>query len=129
MSNDSQNPEKKIIVDEDWKTRVEAEREAEKQEPGVAESPAGGPQQKIPMPPPTLSFLISTLYLQGAMALGALPNPVTKKAERRLDQAKHAIDLLAMLQEKTEGHRTPTESEELDSALYELRMAYVGIEG
>ncbi|MEN6404862.1 MAG: DUF1844 domain-containing protein [Thermoguttaceae bacterium] len=129
MSNDSQNPEKKIIIDEDWKTRVEAEREAEKQDPSVAEKPAGGPQQKIPMPPPTLSFLVSTLYLQGAMALGALPNPVTKKADRQLDQAKHAIDLLAMLQQKTEGNRTQAESEELESALHELRMAYVGLEG
>ena len=55
------------------------------------------------------------------MALGLLPNPVTKKADVQLDQAKHAIDLLTMLQQKTEGNRTPEESGELEAALHELR--------
>ena len=63
------------------------------------------------------------------MALGLLPNPVTKKADVQLDQAKHAIDLLAVLQQKTEGNRTPQESDELDAVLHELRMAYVTVPG
>ncbi len=73
-------------------------------------------------------FLVSTLYLQGAIALGLLPNPVTNKADVQLDQAKHAIDMLAMLQQKTEGNRTPEESQDLEAALHELRLAYVGEE-
>ena len=62
------------------------------------------------------------------MALGLLPNPVTKKADVQLDQAKHAIDLLTMLQQKTEGNRTPEESEELEAALHELRLAFVTVQ-
>jgi len=100
LSDASQNPEKKLIIDEDWKSQVEAEREAAKQ----TES-SGQAKADAPLPPPTLAFLISTLYLQGAISLGLLPNPITQKAEERPNQARHAIDMLAMLQEKTEGNR------------------------
>ncbi len=126
------NPEKKLVIDEDWKSQVEAEKEAARQaeqagksgEPS-AEAPAG---PRPPLPPADLAFLIGTLYIQGAMALGLLPNPLTKKAELQLDQAKHAIDLLAVLQQKTEGNRTPEETSELDAVLHELRMAYVAVQ-
>jgi len=121
MSDASQNPEKKLIIDEDWKSQVEAEREAAKQ----TES-SGQAKADAPLPPPTLAFLISTLYLQGAISLGLLPNPITQKAEVRPNQARHAIDMLAMLQEKTEGNRSPDESADLEAALHELRLAYVG---
>jgi len=158
MSDEPKPEEKKIIVDEDWKSRVEEEKEALRQKEagpgdsstgaapgetteqtaagaaaeGAAEAAAGGPaadaaagQQAIPLPPPTLSFLVSSLYLQGMIALGLLPNPVTNKAEASLDQARHTIDMLAMLQEKTQGNRTPEETDELEHILHELRMAFV----
>jgi hypothetical protein len=116
-------PEKKIIVDEDWKSQVAAEKEAARH---AEESPK--PAESAPMPPPTLSFLIGTLYIQGAMSLGLYANPATKKIEVHYEQAKHAIDLLTMLEQKTEGNRTPDESGELDAALHELRMAYVTVQ-
>jgi hypothetical protein len=127
MSTGPNQPEKKIIIDEDWKSQVEAEKEstrraAEAGQPAEAAVSAG---TRGPLPPADLSFLIGTLYLQGAMGLGLLPNPVTKKAEVQPDAAKHAIDVLAMLQQKTEGNRTPEESEELEGVLHELRMAFV----
>lgn len=131
MPEDAKNPEKKLIIDEDWKSQVEAEKEAarhaaEPEQPAPAQpsKEAGGP-----LPPANLSFLVGTLYLQGAMALGLVPNPMTQKADVRLDQAKHAIDLLAVLQQKTEGNRTPDESEELEAVLYELRMTFVTVSG
>jgi hypothetical protein len=83
--------------------------------------------QRRQLPPADLTFLVSTLYLQGAIGLGLLPNPVTQKAELQLDQAKHSIDMLAMLQQKTEGNRTPEESEDLEAALHELRMTFVSV--
>jgi hypothetical protein len=136
MASEPNNPEKKIIIDEDWKSQVEAEKEAarraEPAAPGAAAAaeeakaaagPPPGPD--VPLPPASLSFLIGTLYLQGAMALGLLPNPATKKSDVHLDQAKHAIDLLAVLEAKTAGNRTPGETAELDAALHELRLVYV----
>jgi hypothetical protein len=123
MPTENDQPEKKIIVDEDWKSQVQAEKEAARhaEEPKTPEPSAGN----TPMPPADFGFLIGTLYIQGAMALGLLLNPATKKPEVRLDQAKHAIDLLTMLEQKTQGNRTPQESSELETVLHELRMAYV----
>ncbi len=127
---DETSSEKKIIIDEDWKSQVEAEKEAARQaeaaKPPAESGPTGG--ARGPLPPANFTFLVSTLYLQGAMALGLLPNPMTKKLDVQLDQAKHSIDLLAVLQQKTEGNRTPEESEELEAALHELRLAFVTVQ-
>jgi hypothetical protein len=127
MSDEPNDPEKKLIIDEDWKSQVEAEKEAarhaeEAKEPGQSPSSAG---PRGPLPPANLTFLVSTLYLQGAIALGLLPNPVTNKQDTQFDQAKHSIDMLTMLQQKTAGNRTAEESDELEGALHELRLAFV----
>ena len=124
---DEPKPEKKIIIDEDWKSQVEAEKEAASRQPesadnAQAESPAG------PLPPPDLTFLASSLYLQGMISLGLLPNPATDKPEAHLPQARHTIDMLQMLKEKTEGNRTDDETTELEKILHELRMAYVAVQ-
>jgi hypothetical protein len=117
--------EKKIIIDEDWKNQVQAEKEAAGQEKPAQTEPKS--ESAEPLPPPTLTFLASTLYLQGAIALGLLPNPVSEKAGLQPDQARHAIDLLTVLQQKTEGNRTPDETEEIEFMLHQLRMAYVTV--
>jgi hypothetical protein len=122
------DPEKKIIVDEDWRSQVEAEKESARQAEQSSQPPEEPPSAAGPTPPADFGFLIGTLYIQGAMALGLLPNPVTKKSEAHPEQAKHAIDLLAMLEQKTQGNRTPEESGELDAALHELRLAYVSVQ-
>ncbi|MEN6450163.1 MAG: hypothetical protein ABFC96_06710, partial [Thermoguttaceae bacterium] len=73
MSTDPNQPEKKIIIDEDWKSQVQAEKEAARQaeagEKPAGEKPAAQPSPGpgASLPPPDLTFLIGTLYLQGAM--------------------------------------------------------------
>jgi len=122
MPDETSQPEKKIIVDEDWKSRVEAEREA------LREGPAGAkPAQEPPLPPASLSTLAATLYLQAAVALGLLPHPISGKPEPRLAQAKHTIDTLEVIREKTEGHRTPQETAEIEGLLHQLRLAYLEV--
>lgn len=122
--------EKKIIVDEDWKARVEAERQQAAQAK-AAESAAGQPSEKPPgdddgpLPPPGLLYLASSMYFQALVCLGLLPHPMTGKPQPSIRRARHAIDTLEILWEKTEGHRTPAESESLDSMLHELRLAYL----
>jgi len=129
MTDESENPEKKLIIDEDWKSQVEAEKEAVSQgaAPASEEAKPNPMADDVPLPQADFLFLVGTLYLQGAMALGLMPNPISGKAEVKLNQAKHAIDLLAMLQEKTKGNLESEEAEELDAALHQLRMAYVGV--
>lgn len=126
MSNSPE--EKKIIVDEDWKSQVEAEKEAalkaEKSEPAESSEEAAVPKG-VPFPPASLEILIASLAAQAMVSLGLLPSPLTNKLERMPNQAKHLIDMLGMLEEKTNGNRTEQESAVLDDALHRLRMAYV----
>jgi len=81
------------------------------------------------LPPPTLSIIVSTFATQAAVALGQIDNPVTKKRDVDLGQAKFAIDLLKVLEEKTEGHRTDEESRLLEDFLYHLRLVYIDKSG
>lgn len=128
-----QPQEKKIIVDEDWKTQVQAEKEAAKQAapeestetPADASAEAQG--QDVPLPPASLEILIGSLATQAMVSLGIFPNPATNEVQRLPHQAKHLVDMLQVLQEKTEGNRTAEESAMLDDTLHQLRMAYVQI--
>ncbi len=74
-------------------------------------------------------FLFSQVVLmfQGAawQHMGKVMNPVTNKVERDLAQAKHSIDMLAMLEAKTKGNLSDNEQRFLEHALYELRMNYI----
>jgi len=129
MSEQNPQPEKKIIVDEDWKKQVEAEREALRQmEQEGQQGAEAAAAQAGPLPPPDLTFLATNIYLQGMMALGLMADPAAEKIEVRLDLARHTIDTLAMLQQKTEGNRTPEETQALENMLHELRLAFVQVQ-
>lgn len=124
--NPSEKP--KIIVDEGWKSQVEAEkevirkmREKEAAEKGENETVRG------PLPPASLTFLASTLASQAMVAMGVVPNPLTNKTEDRPDEAKHFIDTLQVLYDKTQGNRTADETAVLDHLLHELRLAFVSV--
>jgi hypothetical protein len=74
-----------------------------------------------------LLFTQLILMFQGAayQHMGKVMNPVTNKVERDLGQAKHAIDMLGMLEAKTKGNLTDNESRLVEHVLYEVRMNYV----
>jgi len=130
MSDEPKPEEKKIFVDEDWKSRVQAEKQAAQQEQAAEKPPMPEcpPESDQPPPPPSLTVLASSLYLQGLVGLGLLPDPRSQKPEVHLDQARHAADMLQMLCEKTEGNRTDQETKELDTMLHELRLAFVSVQ-
>lgn len=124
--------ENKIIVDEDWKAQVQAEKEAATQAPPAdqpaAEAAADQPGADEPMPPASLSYLIMSLSTQAWFALGQIPDPRTGKAEVHLPYARHTIDTLEVLEQKTQGNRSPEEIALLSRTLHELRMAYVSVQ-
>ena len=125
------DPEKKIIIDEDWKTQVEREKEelAGRQEGEPTESETGaevGPEPDLP--PASFAFIVSTMVAQTMAAMGQLPDPVSGKPEIRLKFAKHHIDTLSVLQEKTQGNLSSEEAQMLDDSLHQLRMMYVQLE-
>jgi hypothetical protein len=61
------------------------------------------------------------------MHLGDAPNPVDGRIERNLTMARQTIDLLGLLEEKTQGNLTGEEERVLEQALYELRLRYVEV--
>ena len=131
-SNDRE--EKKIFIDEDWKTQVQAEKEAakqqEKEEPqerGESAKQDTEPGQEVPLPSPSFGYLVTSLATQAMMSLGLVAHPESEKPEARPQEAQHLIDTLAMLQEKTKGNLTAEESAMIDSFLHELRMAYMTV--
>ena len=76
-------------------------------------------------PPPSFEVIISTFATQAAVSLGQVANPVTNKTETDLDQAKFAIDLLQILEEKSKGNLTDEEEALMTDILYRLRMLFV----
>jgi hypothetical protein len=87
--------------------------------PGPAMTGPGG------APRADLTSLLVMLYGDAMANLGQAPDPVSGRPHVDLDQARFAIDLLAMLQEKTRGNRTPDESAVLEEMLATLRMGFV----
>ncbi|MFM8577563.1 MAG: DUF1844 domain-containing protein [Planctomycetaceae bacterium] len=77
-----------------------------------------------PPPPATLEFLVHTLFTQALMALGRIPNPITGKSHRNLPTARHFIDTIAMLDEKTAGNRTADESRVIEEVLHQARLQF-----
>ena len=127
--------EKKIFVDEDWKSRVAAEKEAASREPpaptvdAVPDEPAsaeGGRRAEAPpMPPASFEMLVTTLATEAMIGLGQIPHPMTGKIHADAAQARYAIDMLEMLSEKTKGNLTPGEERGMRDLLHQLRMAFV----
>lgn len=77
------------------------------------------------MPPATFEFLIHTLFTQALMAFGRIPNPITNKAVKNVATAKHFLDTLDMLEEKTKGNLASDERKLLEEIQHQLRTLYV----
>ena len=87
--------------------------------------PAAGAAPGRTMPPASLSFLVASLAAQAQVALGRFENPVTKKTQVDLPTARHAIDLLEVLERKTKGNLEAPEIALLSHVLWDLRLAFV----
>jgi hypothetical protein len=61
------------------------------------------------------------------MLLGQMPDPATQQRHLDLPQAKHTIDILMMLRDKTRGNLTAEEAKLLEDVMPQLQMAYVSV--
>lgn len=112
----------KIIVDEDWKSQVEAEKRTAEQ---PASTPTAESADDPPMPPASFELLLSSLATEAMMALGQLPHPYTGKPEVRRNQAKYLIDMIEVLKDKTKGNLQPGDNQAIEDMLHQLRLAFV----
>lgn len=94
----------------------------------VSKKAAGGKSagaDKSVMPKPTFSTFILSLASSALVHLGEVPDPATKRHAEDVALAKHSIDILTMLQEKTASGLDQDETRLLEGLLYELRMKYL----
>lgn len=137
--------EPKIIVDDDWKAQVEKEKAAatakpepssdevlaketepaEVAEPAEKTEPAADDAGQLP--PASLEVHISMLFSQCMAALGQMPGPDGQPTEVNKPFAKHFIDTIEMLQEKTSGNVTDDEKKMMAEVLHAMRMAFVSV--
>ena len=100
----------------------------------MSDTPVDGPMEFEPdpnaqLPPPSLTVLASMLASQAMMAMGHLKIPGMPEMDPQLPQARHLIDLLAVLEQKTEGNRSAEETQMIGTLLHELRMAFMATPG
>ena len=75
--------------------------------------------------PASFLSLIMSLASNAAASLGMMPHPVTGETGVDLQTAKHWIDVLGMLEQKTQGNLDQQEAQVIESLLADLRMQYV----
>ena len=82
--------------------------------------------QDLPLPPATFDFFVLPLKTNAEMAMGLVHFGEEKdRPAPDLRIARHTIDLLGMIQEKTKGNLSYEEQRLLDNALTELRFRFV----
>jgi len=96
---------------------------------GVNLSAEGGVNEDAVLPPPDFTTFIYSLSTTALMQLGEVDNPETKKKDTNYQLAKHTIDLIEMLKEKTENNLTEDEGKLMEGVLYDLRTCYCKIVG
>jgi hypothetical protein len=97
---------------------AEAPRPSIIESPREAAPPAGAAER-------SLVGLLMMLGSEALIALGEAADPVSGQRHRELPHAAGVIDLLLLLREKTEGNRSPEETQVIDELLYDLQMRYV----
>jgi hypothetical protein len=75
--------------------------------------------------PASFLSLIMSLASNAASSLGMMPHPVTGESGVDLKTAKHWIDVLGMLEQKTQGNLDEQEAQVVEGLLADLRMQYV----
>lgn len=106
-------------------------RRSDDEPPGVeSRQESAAPPRAAPPPEPSdpdrsLVGLFMMLGSSALMALGESDPTTGHRGQLDLPMAAEVIDVLALLREKTEGHRSGEETQVLDELLYDLQLRYV----
>ena len=110
-----------VVADE---TNGEATRAAERRVPRVIPEPDGTFEEE----PSGFETLVSYLSTTAMFQLGLIAGPSGEHIPADMPNAKRTLDLLDVLQQKTQGNLTARESQLLEDILYDLRMSFVEIQ-
>ena len=92
---------------------------------GLAEEDDSAPAGSYADLPRGFAPFVESQYLEALIFLGAVPHPQTGETMEDPEFARYKIDLLTMIQEKTEGNLSEEESRVMEDVLYQLRMLFV----
>ncbi|MEE9213278.1 MAG: DUF1844 domain-containing protein [Thermodesulfobacteriota bacterium] len=73
------------------------------------------------------SAFVLSLNASSLIHLGEIPDPHTKERAVSIPAAKHTIDILEILKDKTKGNLDEEENKLLDDIIFNLRMKYMKI--
>jgi hypothetical protein len=90
-----------------------------------SDTPAQPEGRSFPVPPATFEFLAESLRVQAEVQMGLMRFGAEEEPPADLELARHTIDLMGMLQEKTRGNLTLEEQRLLENSLTLLRFRYV----
>ena len=135
-------PDKKEFVIKDRRAFAEGDKETEikeeKAEPAKEDAKTEEPEkaaepdkdtEDFQLPEINFPTFIFSLNSSVLMHLGVIEDPSTGETVKNLPIAKQTIDILGMLEEKTQGNLTEDEAKMLKNILYDLRMIYVKEKG
>jgi len=111
--------EKGELKGEKEETAAEVKEEEKKEEPKEEEA------RQVPLPEVNFNSLIFSLSSSALLHLGEIADPQTGEKRKDIALAKHTIDTIAMLKEKTQGNFNGEEEKFLESILTDLRWRYV----
>ena len=81
--------------------------------------------KRPPLPEVNFNSLIFSLSSSALLHIGEIADPQTGEKKKDLPMAKHSIDIIAMLKEKTKGNLDNEEQKFIDNILTDLRLRYV----
>lgn len=120
--------DKRVFDDRGDLKDEDQEAQAVKQEQEDGKEAVSGTMEQGQRPPlPEVNFSSLTLSLSSSALLhmGEIADPYTGEKKKDLSLAKHSIDIIAMLKEKTEGNLSEEEQKLLDGVLTDLRWHYI----
>jgi len=120
--------DKEKYVDESWKEEASQEKDklTSSAKAGQPEDTADHEHKEHAVEVNFLNY-VTSLGFQAMIFMGEIPNPVSNKTEKNLDQSKFLIDTLVMLKDKTEGNLNDQEKQFLENTIYELQLRFVQV--
>ncbi len=88
-------------------------------------SAASEKKEASPLPKVDFNTFVLSLSSSVLVHLGEVNDPASGKPSQDLDMARHTIDMLDMLEKKTQGNLDVDEDRLLKNILFEMRMKFI----
>jgi len=126
-ADESTTPPEDVSSEEERRSPTEDRSETRDEQKEESESGVTSGEEQIEVPPASFISLVVSLATSAVAHLGFMPDPVSGKTVQHLEMARHDIDLLGILREKTAGNLEAEEERLLEEILSDLRLKFVRI--